>query len=68
MGFYVSEEFNGFTLFYEENNVGGIWIWLFLGFWSGFHVGLLRRGDAFVFYVCIWGNFGVLSCDVNGVT
>jgi hypothetical protein len=37
--------FGGFTLFYEENLVGGIKIYSFLRFWAGVHVGALRRGD-----------------------
>jgi hypothetical protein len=41
--------FKGFTLNYEENLFGGILIWGFLVFWSGSHVGLLRRGGTCVF-------------------
>jgi hypothetical protein len=44
MHIYVLGEFNGFTLFYEENYLGGNLNWAFFVFWSGFHVGLLRRG------------------------
>jgi hypothetical protein len=41
---YVSEEFERFTLIYEENVFGGILNWGFFGFWAWFHVRVLRRG------------------------
>jgi hypothetical protein len=41
----VLGEFQEFTLNYEGNSFGGIWFSDFLGFYSGFHVGTLRRGD-----------------------
>jgi hypothetical protein len=49
-------EFSGFTLIYEENLFGGIEIWVFLGFWSVIHVGLLR-----------WGTNGVPSVYFGGI-
>jgi hypothetical protein len=51
----VSGEFSDSTLIYEENLFGGIGNWDFWGFSSGFHVGLLRRGDTYVF-LCALGN------------
>jgi hypothetical protein len=45
----VLEEFNGSTLFYEENIVRGILVYSFFGFWSWDHVRVLRRGDPFCF-------------------
>jgi hypothetical protein len=42
----VLGEFWDFVLNYEENKFGGIWIWVFLGFCSMFHVGLVRRGGS----------------------
>jgi hypothetical protein len=54
--FSVLGEFSGFTLNYEENDFGGIWIYAFLELWAGSHVGLLRRGDPFRFLLCFWGN------------
>jgi hypothetical protein len=69
MRFFVSGEFSGFTLNYEENLFGGIQIWAFFGFWSVVHGRVLRRGD----HLCVnWGLgeiFGVLSCkwgDLRG--
>jgi hypothetical protein len=46
MEFNVLEEFSDSTLIYEENVFGGIGFSVFWGFWSGFHVALLRRGDS----------------------
>jgi hypothetical protein len=67
--FSVSEEFGNSTLNCEENVFGGIWIWCFLGFWSGFHVKPLRRGGTTVFYGVFGGtlNWGT-RLNVNGVT
>jgi hypothetical protein len=59
MDFYVLGEFSVFTLIYEENFLGGILNWAFLGFWAEVHVGILRRGDSCVLLLCVWGNFGV---------
>jgi hypothetical protein len=66
MRFFVSGEFSGFTLNYEENLFGGIQIWAFFGFWSVVHARLLRRGDTSCW---LGGIFGVLSCkwgDLRG--
>jgi hypothetical protein len=38
--------FEGFTLNYEGNLVGGIWFGGFFEVCSGVHVDLLRRGDS----------------------
>jgi hypothetical protein len=40
VGKKVLGEFSDFTLFYEENIVGGIEIGCFLKIWAVFHVGL----------------------------
>jgi hypothetical protein len=57
-----------FTLIYEENWNGGILNWAFLGFYSGFYVGLLRRGDK---QCAFWGfNVCQAACkwvDLRGV-
>jgi hypothetical protein len=45
----VLGEFRDSTLIYEENYNGGIKIWAFLGFCSGFHVEVMRRGGTVVF-------------------
>jgi hypothetical protein len=50
---FVMEEFDNFTLNCEENLKGEICFGRFWGFWAGVHVGLMRRGDALVFYVCL---------------
>jgi hypothetical protein len=50
------EEFDVFTLIYEEIYFGGIKISGFFGFCSWVHVGLVRRGAT----VCIWGELFVL--------
>jgi hypothetical protein len=52
----VLGEFYGFTLIYEENLVGGIGIWCFLEFYSGFRVRVLRRGTI-VCSFCAFGEF-----------
>jgi hypothetical protein len=57
MGRNVLGELWVFTLNYEENNVGGIEIWVFLGFWALVHVEVGRRGGVFVCTLCVWGNF-----------
>jgi hypothetical protein len=54
--FYVLEEFEEFTLFYEENNFGGIGNWGFFGVWADSHVGSLRRGDNMCVSLCIEGT------------
>jgi hypothetical protein len=60
---FVMEEFDNFTLNCEENLKGEICFGRFWGFWAGVHVGLMRRGDTCVFYVCLWGNYlGLLPC------
>jgi hypothetical protein len=53
----------GFTLIYEENYLGGIEIWVFLGFGRCSHVGLGGGGSICVSFVCFRGMF----C-VNGVS
>jgi hypothetical protein len=56
MEVFVLEEFERFTLIYEEKYFGGIWIGVFLGFWARVHVRLLRRGDHCCANLCVWGN------------
>jgi hypothetical protein len=53
----VLEEFNGFTLNYEENLFGGIGNWCFLRICSVVHVEVVRRGAVVVFLLCVWRNF-----------
>jgi hypothetical protein len=57
--FYVLEEISDFTLNYEEKLNGGISNWTFFGFYSGFHVRPLRRGDTMCFFVHWVNLFGV---------
>jgi hypothetical protein len=54
------------TLIYEENYNGGIKIWAFLGFCSGFHVEVVRRGGQLCFPRGIWGKFLGLRLDFGG--
>jgi hypothetical protein len=61
-----SGEFWEFVLNYEGNLNGGIGIWVFLRICSGFHVGLLRRGDHLCVNLCIWRNFGAPLCCARG--
>jgi hypothetical protein len=53
--FSVLGEFSGFTLNYEENVFGGIWIYAFLELWAGSHVGLLR-GGTLLGSSCVFGG------------
>jgi hypothetical protein len=64
--FCVSGEFRGFTLICEENNLGGILIWVFLGICSGSHVDPLRRGGTYVTLLCVWGNFRSIGLGFVG--
>jgi hypothetical protein len=53
---FVLGELWDFTLNYEEKLNGGIEIWVFLGFCSGSHVEVLRRGGHLVFPPVLLGE------------
>jgi hypothetical protein len=57
----VLGEFRDSALNCEENLIGGILNWAFLGVSSGFHVDTLRRGDIKCCFCALGECFGQLD-------